>query len=40
MVFVRKVIGPIKKFETKLPISEANKRIVFFKKVIGPVVNF
>ena len=31
IVFVRKVIGPVKKFETKMENSKANHKIVFAK---------
>ena len=34
---VRKVIGPVKKFETKMEYSKANHKIVFDRKAIGPV---
>ena len=41
IVFVRKVIGPVKKFETKMEIYKANHKIVFFvREAIGPVKKF
>ena len=40
IVFVRKVIGPVKKFETKMESNKANHKIVFDRNVIGPVKKF
>ena len=32
IVFVRKVIGPVEKFETKMEYSKANHKIAFDRK--------
>ena len=40
IVFERKVIGPVKKFDTKMEYCKANDKIVFVRKVIGPFKKF
>ena len=40
IVIDRKVIGPVKKFETKMEYCKANHKIVFVRNVIGPVKKF
>ena len=34
------IIGPVKKFETKMEYCKANDKKMFVRKVIGPVKKF